>query len=58
MLEALNVTKIFGGIVALSDVSLSFNSGEIHALIGETVPEKAHSLKLYAAGSRLMKVKF
>ncbi len=50
MLEALNVTKIFGGIVALSDVSLSFNSGEIHALIGENGAGKSTLIKVICGG--------
>ena len=34
LLEASNVTKSFGGVQALKDVSLTINSGEIYGLIG------------------------
>jgi branched-chain amino acid transport system ATP-binding protein len=34
LLEARVITKCFGGLEALSDVSLSINSGEIYGLIG------------------------
>ena len=30
-----HITKTFGGVKALEDVSLSFSPGEIHAVIGE-----------------------
>lgn len=35
MLELKNITKNFPGTKALDNVSLTFNSGEIHALLGE-----------------------
>lgn len=34
VLEARNISKSFGGVKALQDVSLTLRSGEIHALIG------------------------
>jgi len=34
-IEFRNITKTFGGVVALSDVSLSIKKGECHALMGE-----------------------
>ena len=34
MLELKNISKIFPGVKALDDVSLSFQKGEIHALMG------------------------
>ena len=37
MLEVQEISKIFPGVVANQDVSLSLNSGEILALLGETV---------------------
>ena len=38
MLEIKNVTKTFPGVKALDGVSLTFNYGEIHALLGENGP--------------------
>lgn len=35
MLEIKNVSKIFPGVKALEDVSINFEDGEIHALLGE-----------------------
>ncbi len=35
MLEIKNVTKVFPGVKALDDVSVTFKASEIHALIGE-----------------------
>jgi ABC-type sugar transport system ATPase subunit len=35
LLEVKEITKVFGGTVALNDVSLGFQKGEIHALCGE-----------------------
>ena len=34
LLEARNVSKYFGGLLALDEVSLSVQSGEIYGLIG------------------------
>ena len=35
VLEAKNITKIFPGVKALEDVSVSFHKGEIHCIMGE-----------------------
>ncbi len=35
ILEMRHVSKAFGGVIALSDVHLSLEAGEIHALLGE-----------------------
>ena len=35
ILEARNISKSFGGVKALTDVSLSVRKGEVHAVIGE-----------------------
>lgn len=35
ILEMKNITKTFSGVVALNNVSLKVNQGEIHALVGE-----------------------
>jgi ribose transport system ATP-binding protein len=46
MLEVRNITKIFPGVRALSDVSLKFNRGEIHGLMGENGAGKSTLLKI------------
>ena len=46
MLEVKNITKIFPGVRALSDISLQFNRGEIHALMGENGAGKSTLLKI------------
>ena len=35
ILEMQHISKAFGGVVALSDVRLTVEAGEIHALLGE-----------------------
>ena len=35
VLEARNITKVFPGTVALDDVSVSFDSGKVHAIVGK-----------------------
>ncbi|HRX16594.1 MAG TPA: ATP-binding cassette domain-containing protein, partial [Spirochaetota bacterium] len=35
LLEMKNITKAFTGVIALDDVSLEIEEGEIHALVGE-----------------------
>ena len=34
-LETVGMSKIFGSLVALDDVSMKVNAGEFHALLGE-----------------------
>jgi ribose transport system ATP-binding protein len=46
MLEVRNITKVFPGVRALGDVSLQFNSGTIHALMGENGAGKSTLLKI------------
>lgn len=40
------LSKRFGGVAALSDVSLSFRSGEIHAVVGENGAGKSTVMKI------------
>jgi len=42
MLKIQNVTKRFGGLVALKDVSFELNEGEILAIIGPNGLAKQH----------------
>lgn len=50
MLELCEITKRFAGVVALDDVSVKFEAGEIHALVGENGAGKS-TLAHIAAGS-------
>lgn len=46
MLEVKNVSKIFPGVKALDNVTLQFNKGEVHALIGENGAGKSTLMKI------------
>lgn len=46
MLELKNVSKYFPGVKALNDVSLVFQPGEIHALLGENGAGKSTLIKI------------
>ena len=48
VLRARGVSKRFGGIVALSDVDLAVQGGEIHALMGENGAGKSTLMKILA----------
>jgi ribose transport system ATP-binding protein len=41
-----NITKIFPGVKALDNVSIEFNAGEIHALLGENGAGKSTLIKI------------
>ena len=54
-LEVRHLTKLFGPVAALADVSLAVRPGEIHGLLGEDGAGKTTLLKIlggiYPAGS-------
>lgn len=45
-LQVLNVSKSFPGVKALSDVSITFEAGSIHALLGENGAGKSTLIKI------------
>lgn len=46
MLELKHISKIFPGVKALDDVSLTFKTGEIHGLMGENGAGKSTLIKI------------
>lgn len=48
LLELLGVSKSFGGVEALRDVSFTLHAGEIHGLVGENGAGKSTMMKIIA----------
>jgi len=46
LIEFKNITKTFGGVTALDDVSCSIAKGECHGLMGENGAGKSTLLKI------------
>ena len=47
-LRVSEISKSFPGVKALSDVSISFRSGQVHALVGENGAGKSTLVKIIA----------
>ena len=52
ILELRNITKLYPGVKALDDVSISFRRGEIHALLGENGAGKSTLIKTITGAIR------
>lgn len=52
ILELRNITKVFPGVTALDDVSLSFDAGSIHAIVGENGAGKSTLIKIMTGAVR------
>ncbi|RYY23681.1 MAG: sugar ABC transporter ATP-binding protein [Chitinophagaceae bacterium] len=52
MLRLQNISKSFGGIKALQDVSIAFNAGEVHALCGENGAGKSTLMNIIMGNIR------
>ena len=48
LLELISVSKSFGGVAALRDVSFTLRAGEIHGLVGENGAGKSTMMKIIA----------
>jgi len=58
MLEARNITKIFPGTLALDDVTVSFESGKVNALVGKNGSGKSTLVKAINGSQQPTKGKF
>jgi simple sugar transport system ATP-binding protein len=52
VLEARNVSKVFGSVVALKDVSLSVKAGEVNCLLGDNGAGKSTLIKMLSGVHR------
>lgn len=46
MLELKNISKSFPGVKALQNISVNFQNGEIHAILGENGAGKSTLMKI------------
>src|SRR5512136_2073487 len=47
-----HITKVYPGTRALDDVSLSFDSGRVHALVGKNGSGKSTLVKIFAGATK------
>ncbi len=52
ILQLKNITKVYPGCTALDDVSISFEQGEVHALVGENGAGKSTFIKTISGAIR------
>ena len=52
ILELKDITKVYPGVTALDRVSLSFQSGEVHAIVGENGAGKSTFIKVITGAIR------
>jgi ribose transport system ATP-binding protein len=52
LMEVRNINKAFPGVQALDDVSVAFNAGEVHAVVGENGAGKSTLMKVMAGAYR------
>lgn len=48
MLEAKNISKRFGGVIALSDINLTLHPGSVNAIVGENGAGKSTLMKIFS----------
>jgi len=52
LVEARNISKHFGGVQALRDVSLTLHAGQVRSLVGENGSGKSTLIKVIAGAHR------